>query len=72
MIATREDYKSVIFSGCSIEYKGVSLCNLANHNPRMVRSNEYQVWSQRDNVFSLYKNIDDAVDKFLELKRGKN
>ena len=67
MRATKEDYKSVIFSGCSIECKGVSLCNLANHHPRMVRSNEYQVWSKRDKVFEVYKTIDEAVSKFIEL-----
>jgi hypothetical protein len=71
MRATKEEYKSIIFSGCSIDKKGVSLCNLANHHPRMVRSNEYQVWSQRDNVFDLYKNIDEAVDKFIQLTQGK-
>ena len=67
MKATKEDYKSVVFSGCSIDYKGVSLCNLADHQPRLVRSNEYQVWSYKDNEFKLYKNIDDAVEKFIEL-----
>ena len=68
MKATKEDYKSVIFSGCSVEYKGVSLCNLAHYYPRLVRSNEYQVWSHKDDIFELHKNIDEAVDRFMELK----
>jgi hypothetical protein len=67
MKATKEDYKSVVFSGCSIDYKGVSLCNLANHQSRLVRSNEYQVWSHKDKEFKLYRNIDEAVEKFIEL-----
>jgi hypothetical protein len=67
MKATKEDYKSVIFSGCSIDRKGVSLCNLANHHPRLAQSNEYQVWSHKDKEFKLYKNIDEAVEKFIEL-----
>lgn len=71
MRATKEDYKSVIFSGCSIDCKGVSLCNLANHNPRLVRSNEYQVWSHKDNEYGIYKNIDEAVSKFIELVNGR-
>ena len=71
MKATKEEYKSVIFSGCSIDKKGVSLCNLANHNPRMVRSNEYQVWSGKKEEYHLFKNIDEAVDKFIQLTQGK-
>lgn len=68
MKATKEEYKSVIFSGCSIDYKGVSICNLGNHYKRVVASNEYQVWSEKDKKHFMYKNIDEAIDKFLELK----
>ena len=67
MKATRDDYKAVIFSGCGIDKNGVSLCNLANYNPRIVRANEYQVWSHRHSIFELYKNIDEAVERFMEL-----
>jgi len=74
MKATKEDYKSVIFSGCSIDYRGVSICNLSNHYKRLVSNNEYQVWSDRSKEYHLFKNIDDAVNKFIELinknKRG--
>ena len=52
MKATAEDYKSVIFSGCSIESNKVHICNLRNYNKE----------------YKLYKNIDDAVNKFIELK----
>ena len=71
MNATKEEYKSVIFSGCSIDYMDVSICNLANHHRRIVRSNEYQVWSDRHKEYHLFKNIDDAVDKFIELKNKR-
>ncbi len=71
MNATKQEYMSVIFSGCSIDHKGVMICNLANHYPRLARSNEYQVWSDRTGEHYLFKNIEDAVDKFIELKKGK-
>ena len=67
MNATKEEYMSVIFSGCSIDYKDITLCNLANYYPRLARSNEYQVWSDRQSEYHLFKNIDEAVDKFIEL-----
>lgn len=67
MNATKQEYMSVIFSGCSIDYKDITLCNLANYYPRLARSNEYQVWSDRQSEYHLFKNIDEAVDKFIEL-----
>ena len=65
----KQDVKSVIFSGYSVEKAGVSICNITNHIAfRLGRKNgTYQVWSDRHQVYDLYKNIDDAVDKFLEL-----
>ena len=71
MTATEDDYKSVIFSGCSIDYKGVSICNLASTNPRITGGNEYQVWSDKDNHYAIYKNIDEAVKEFMKLLKGK-
>lgn len=68
MQATAEDYKSVIFSGCSIEYNKIHICNLRNYNKRIVADNEYQVWSDKHKEYKIYKNIDDAVNKFIELK----
>jgi hypothetical protein len=68
MITTKEDYKNVIFSGCSLEYRGLSICNLATHYKRVVSSNEYQVWYNKDKEYHLFKNVDEAVDKFLEIK----
>lgn len=68
----KDDYKSVIFSGCSLEYRGISICNLSNHYKRLSASNEYQVWSDRDREYHLFKNIDEAIDKFIELKNKKD
>ena len=67
----KQDIKSVIFSGCSVERAGVSICNITNHIAfRLGRRNgSYQVWSDRHQVYDLYKNIDEAVNKFLELTR---
>ena len=70
MEATVEDYKSIIFSGCSIESNKACICNLSDYSKRIVADNEYQVWSDKHKQYHLYKNIDDAVNKFLEL-RGK-
>ena len=71
-MSTKEDYKSVIFSGCAIEYRNVSLCDLRHFLPqyRGRANGVYQVHS--DNKKKLYSklfySIDDAVDKFDELK----
>ena len=67
--ANRQEYKSIIFSGCAIESNSVSICNLNDYLKRFSeRGPSYQVWSDRHRVYELYHNIDDAVDKFLELK----
>lgn len=63
----KEHYMSVVYSGCSIEYKGITLCNLANYYQRINMGNEYQVWSDKLKEYHLFKNISDAVDKFIEL-----
>ena len=64
----KEDYKSVIFSGCSIESNGVSICNLADFLKGLNGNARYQVWSDRHRTYDIYYNIDEAVDKFLQLK----
>ncbi len=66
----KSDYKSVLFSGCAIEYKDVSLCNLGNYVPsRNGMSRTYQVHSRKLKFSKIYKNVDEAVSMFLELKR---
>ena len=66
----KRDYKSVVFSGCAVEYKDISLCNLGNYVPsRNGMSRTYQVHSRRLKFSKIYKNVDEAVGMFLELKR---
>ena len=67
--ASRADYKNIIHSGCYIEANGVSICNLSDHLYGFDRSARYQVWSDKHNTYELYHNLDEAIDKFLELKR---
>lgn len=73
MKATKQDIKTVIFSGCYLELDGVSICNLENYikNGVVKRKSKYQVWSDRHQCYDLYQNIDDAVNKFFELSKGK-
>jgi hypothetical protein len=72
MLNTTADYKSVIFSGCSIESRGVSVCNLEDFMMgQFVPRAKYQVWSDRHKFYRLYHNIDDAVEKFIELRRKR-
>lgn len=66
----KSDYKSVLFSGCSIDYRDITLCNLANFIPiRAKMASIYQVHSRKMKFSKIYKNIDDAVDMFIQLKR---
>ena len=71
--ATRQDYKSVIYSGCAIECKGVSLCNLEDvmRNRIGVPRAKYQVWSDRHRYHNLFHNIDEAIEKFVDLINKK-
>ena len=73
MNTQQQDYKSVIFSGCSIESNGVSLCCLSDHNSGSTGNggSRYQVWSDRHRCYNMFYNIDDAVNKFLELKQRR-
>ena len=63
----KSDYKSVLFAGCAIEYRDISLCNLAHYVSS--RTGYYQVHSKKMKFSKIYKNIDDAVDIFIQLKR---
>ena len=66
----KEDYKAVIYSGCTIESRNASICNLEDWlmNRNFAPRNKYQVWSDRWRFHQLYYNLDEAIDKFLELK----
>jgi len=67
----KQNIKSVIFSGCSVEKAGVSICNLTNHIAFRLgnRSGSYQVWSDRHRIYDLFRNLDDAVNRFMELAK---
>ena len=63
-------YKLAIYSGCALESKGVSVCNLEDFMMgQFVPRSKYQVTCDRNKLSELYHNIDDAVAKFIELKR---
>lgn len=68
--ATKAEYKSVVFSGCSIESKGTSLCNLEDVliTPMGVPKAKYQVWSDKHRFHALFYTLDEAIDKFIQLR----
>ena len=67
-LALKQEYKSVIFSGCSIESKHASICNLNDFLTGAYSGRaRYQVWSDTHKAYEIHYNIDDAVDRFLEL-----
>ncbi len=63
-------YKEVIYDGCSIDAKGVSLCNLENTMSTSLRvpRDKYQVYSRSHNYHCLFRTLDEAVEKFISLK----
>ncbi len=67
-LSPREEYKNIIYSGRYIESNGVSICNLNDYIQGFNRSAQYQVWSDKHRVYNLYQNLNDALDKFLELR----
>ena len=71
--ATKQEYMSVIFSGCMLETGGVSICNLEDVlNTRTgVPRAKYQVWSDRHRFHQLYFSLDEAIDQFIKLKNRR-
>ena len=68
--ASRGEYKSVVYSGCSIESYGVSICNLEDvmRTKAGVPRAKYQVWSDKHRFHELFHTLDEAIDKFMELR----
>ena len=61
----RRRVKSRIQNGKYEEYKGLSICKINDFYPRP--KTQYQVHSY---FFSnLYENVEDALDKFFEIRR---
>lgn len=63
----RRRIKNRIQDGKYEEYKGLSICKINDFYPLMNGKIKYQVHSY---FFSrLYEDIDDALDKFFEIRR---
>ena len=70
----RQDFKSVIYYGCALEYNKISVCDLRRVLPeyRDKKDGMYQVDASSSQMkFSkIYRNIDDALDKIFEIVEG--
>ena len=63
----RQNVKDKINSGRYVDYKSLSICRINDFYPLMHGKISYQVHSH---FFSkLYENIDEALDKFFEIRR---
>ena len=63
----RQNIKDSIERGRHAEHKGLSICKINDFYPLMSGKIRYQVHSY---FFSqLYEDIDDALDKFFEIRR---
>jgi hypothetical protein len=73
MRATKQDIKSVVYSGCAIELDGVSICKMENFLKHAIvkRVGKYQVWSDKHQCYDIFHNVDDAVSKFFQLTGDK-
>lgn len=68
----KELYKEIVYDGCSIDTKGISLCNLENTmaSNLSVPKDKYQVHSRSHNYHELFRTLDEAVEKFISLKNS--
>ncbi len=68
----KRDYMSVVYAGCIVTYKNITLCDLTDQVPYLKsrQNGMYQVHSDNSKIkFSeIYQNIEEAVNKFIELK----
>ena len=63
----RQSVKIKIDSGRYVEHKGLSICKINDFYPLMNKKIRYQVHSY---FFSqLYEDIDEALNKFFEIRR---
>lgn len=66
----KDAIRELIFEGCSVSYKDISVCDLRAHLPQVMHhSRQYQVWS-RDHS-EVTKDLDKAIDMFVELVEQK-
>lgn len=63
----RQKIKDKIESGRYVDYKGLTICRINDFYPLMHKKIRYQVHSY---FFSkLYEDVDEALDKFFEIRR---
>ncbi len=63
----RQSVKDRIQVGRYVDYKGLTICRINDFYPLMHKQIRYQVHSH---FFSkLYEDIDEALDKFFEIRR---
>tara|TARA_R110000824_G_scaffold360588_1_gene548353 strand:+ start:5971 stop:6192 length:222 start_codon:yes stop_codon:yes gene_type:complete len=66
-ISHKQNLKDKVLSGRSVDYKGLTICRINDFYPLMHKKIRYQVHSH---FFSkLYENIDEALDKFFDIRR---
>lgn len=70
----KTNLKAVVSDGYIVMYKQVSLCDLKDHVDFIAKTGKrtYQVHSDNPKLkcSDIYYNIDDAVTRFLEVKRA--
>lgn len=64
-------YAAILKNGSSIDYKDISICDLRNHCYWLKKRERgyYQVHSNK--FTAIYEDINEAIEKFLELKGNK-
>ena len=66
----KDVYKFCLQKDIDLQYNKLSLANLYNYN---IKRGGYQVHLDGQKSFSkIYRNIDDAINKFVELKNAKH
>lgn len=66
----RESVKDFVYLGYTIQYNDVCITDLRRHHQQVMHhARAYQVYSK--NFTKVYKDIDEATDKFFELKSKK-
>lgn len=69
----KREIRRLIQKGCHVNYKDLSICYLADFKfNEVVLRNVYQVDCPYKPMFSeVYLDLDEAIDKFLEIKKKK-
>lgn len=66
----KEEIKDLLFEGYTITWKDLSICDLRRYLPH--RDNHARVYQVDCFKFTeIYKDIDQAVNKFLSLRKSK-